>query len=79
MRSFFTVSVYGNTEALDRAPRIADDSKGGGYQLAGSLDRYCLLRALDCVITNPKDRDKGQPTLSLDITVQPIVSWISAV
>jgi hypothetical protein len=74
----FRKSVYGNTEALDRAPQMPTVAKAAAIS---SLVLWIGIASCGRWIAyyEPKDKDKGKPELSLNISAPPaavdVTSW----
>jgi hypothetical protein len=68
----FRKSVYGNTEALDRAPQMPTVAKVAAIS---SLVLWIGIASCGRWIAyyEPKDKDKGKPAVSLNISAPPAV------
>ena len=72
----FRKSVYGNTEALDRAPQMPAVAK-----IAAISSLVLWIGIASCgrwiAYYEPKDRDKGKPALSLNISAPPAIAIVA--
>ena len=72
----FRKSVYGNTEALDRAPQMPAVAK-----IAAISSLVLWIGIASCgrwiAYYEPKDRDKGKPALSLNIPAPPAIATVA--
>ena len=72
----FRKSVYGNTEALDRAPQMPALAK-----IAAISSLVLWIGIASCgrwiAYYEPKDKDKGKPALSLNIPAPPAIATVA--
>jgi len=72
----FRKSVYGNTEALDRAPQMPAVAK-----VAAITSLVLWIGIASCgrwiAYYEPKDKDKGKPAFSLNISAPPAVADVA--
>jgi hypothetical protein len=72
----FRKSVYGNTEALDRAPQMPAVAK-----IAAISSLVLWIGIASCgrwiAYYEPKDKDKGKPALSLNISAPPAIATVA--
>ena len=72
----FRKSVYGNTEALDRAPQMPAVAK-----IAAISSLVLWIGIASCgrwiAYYEPKDKDKGKPALSLNISAPPTIANVA--